>query len=139
VNGPVTSRSRCGRDRVGATVVVRSTGQFGVVASWARYKTEPEATHSGLIADEVAKVMPEIVVRDEQKRLETVQYLALVPLLLRQWQAQQAKIERLEKQNAQLEQQPAVVHRLEVELAALRRLLAARHAALTSPASVNSR
>ena len=82
----------------GATVVVKSNGQLGVVASSARYKqdikplaggsggtaeklarlrpvsyrykTEPEATHYGLIAEEVDKVMPELVVRDGENRPE---------------------------------------------------------------------
>ena len=53
-----------------------------------RYKTEPDATHYGLIAEEVDKVMPELVVRDEKNRPELVQYQELIPLLLQQWKAQ---------------------------------------------------
>jgi hypothetical protein len=102
----------------GATVVVKPTGQLGVVASSARYKTdirdlsdasdrlaqlrpvsyqyktEPGVTHFGLIAEEVDKVMPELVVRDEQSRPETVQYLEIIPLLLKERQAQQAELAR---------------------------------------------
>ena len=90
-------------------MVVSSSGRLGVVASSARYKTdihslgdasdklaqlrpvsyrykaEPEATHYGLIAEEVDKVMPELVVRDGGNRPESVQYLELIPLLLQQW------------------------------------------------------
>jgi hypothetical protein len=119
----------------GATVVVRSTGQLGVVASSARYKqdihplgdasgklaqlrsvsyrykAEPEATHYGLIAEEVDTVMPELVVRDEQNRPESVQYLEIIPLLLQQWKAQQAENGRLheliERQQARLDRQAA--------------------------------
>jgi hypothetical protein len=100
----------------GATVVVGSGGQLGVVLSSARYKqdiapladaadklaqlrpvsfrykSEPQATHYGLIAEEVDKVMPELVVRDEAKRPESVQYAEIIPLLLQQWKAQQAEI-----------------------------------------------
>ena len=114
-----------GTPLAGASVVIQPGGRLGVVASSARYKTdikpmpddvaarlaklrpvtyryktEPDATHYGLIAEEVAKVMPEIVVRDEQSRPETVQYLELVPLLLQQWKAQQAEIARLREENA---------------------------------------
>jgi hypothetical protein len=110
----------------GATVVVRANGQLGVVASSARYKTdirdlpnlsdrltqlrpvsyqykaEPGVTHYGLIAEEVDKVMPELVVRDEQNRPETVQYHELVPLLLKERQAQQAELARQRKMIEQL-------------------------------------
>jgi trimeric autotransporter adhesin len=115
----------------GATVVVRSNGQLGVVASSARYKqdikplggaagdvaeklkqlrpvsfrykTEPQATHYGLIAEEVDKVMPELVVRDDQNQPESVQYLELIPLLLQERREQQARIATLERRLAALE------------------------------------
>jgi hypothetical protein len=110
----------------GATVVVNSAGQLGVVASSARYKmdirdltdassrlaqlrpvsyqykTEPGVTHFGLIAEEVDKVMPELVVRDAQNRPETVQYHELIPLLLKERQIQQTELAR---QRALIEQQ----------------------------------
>jgi hypothetical protein len=129
----------------GATVVVRATGQLGVVASSARYKqdikpldemasrltqlrpvsyrykAEPQATHYGLIAEEVAAAMPELVVRDGQNRPESVQYLELIPLLLQQWKAQQAAIA---SQHELIARQQARLERDETELAALRRTLA---------------
>jgi hypothetical protein len=110
----------------GATVVVRPSGQLGVIASSARYKTEihdladssdrlaqlhpvsyqyktePGVTHFGLIAEEVDRVMPELVVRDEQNRPETVQYHEIIPLLLKERQEQRAELAR---QRAQIEQQ----------------------------------
>jgi hypothetical protein len=119
----------------GATVVVRPSGQLGVVASSARYKTdirdlsdasdklsqlrpvsysyktEPGVTHFGLIAEEVDKVMPELVVRDAQNRPETVQYHELIPLLLQQRNEQQARLDR----------QDEVIARLTAEVAELRR------------------
>jgi hypothetical protein len=59
-----------------------------------QYKTEPGVTHYGLIAEEVDKVMPELVVRDEENRPETVQYHEIVPLLLKERQAQRAELSR---------------------------------------------
>jgi hypothetical protein len=127
----------------GATVVIKSNGRLGVVASSARYKqdikplddmagklaqlrpvsyrykAEPDATHYGLIAEEVDAVMPELVVRDGKNRPESVQYLELIPLLLQQWKAQQAEIERAH----------ALIAQQQTELAALRRTLDTRLAA----------
>jgi hypothetical protein len=122
----------------GATVVVRSDGQLGVVASSARYKrdihplgddapgklaqlrpvsfrykTEPQATHYGLIAEEVDQVMPELVVRDEQNRPESVQYLELIPLLLQDRREQQA---RIDKQAVELTRQRELIERLQARL-----------------------
>lgn len=131
----------------GAHVVVRANGQLGVVVSSARYKqdikalddigandmagklaqlrpvsyrykAEPDAMHYGLIAEEVATAMPELVTRDGKNRPESVQYVELVPLLLQQWKAQQVEIARQRKINA----------RQEADLAALRRTLATRFA-----------
>jgi len=171
-------------------VVVNSSGQLGVVTSSARYKkdikplagasagmterlaqlrpvsfrykSEPEATHYGLIAEEVAKVMPELVVRDRENRPDSVQYIEIVPLLLHQWKAerelnaqQEAEIARqrklIERQEARLERedaenarQRAVVaqqqHRLdrqEAELAELRPTLTTRLAALDTEAKAS--
>ena len=138
----------------GATVVIRANGQLGVVKSSARYKqdvkplnasgelteklarlrpvsfrykTEPNPTHYGLIAEEVDKVMPELVVRDEQNRPDSVQYMELVPLLLQQWKAQQAENVRL---HTLIAQQQDRLMRQEAALAELRRTLATRLAAL---------
>jgi hypothetical protein len=128
----------------GATVVVNSAGQLGVVASSARYKqditpltgaseklaqlrpvsyrykAEPDARHYGLIAEEVDKVMPDLVVRDEEGRPESVQYHELIPLLLQERQELRAELAR---QRALIEQQAKA-------LAALSRRLDARVAAL---------
>jgi hypothetical protein len=114
----------------GATVVVKSNGQFGVVASSERYKqditvldrradklsqlrpvsysykAEPGVIHYGLIAEEVEQVMPELVVRDSESRPESIAYQELIPLLLREQQAQREIIaqqhERLERQEMEL-------------------------------------
>jgi hypothetical protein len=139
----------------GASVVVSASGQLGVVASSARYKTnimslgdasdklaqlrpvsyeykaEPGATHYGLIAEEVDKVMPELVVRDEDNRPETVQYQELVPLLLQQWKAQQVENGEQRKliaeQRRLIERQADSLARLQSKVDALSRSrLAAR-------------
>jgi hypothetical protein len=131
----------------GASVVVSSTGQLGVVASSARYKQEIRSlgdaldklatapcllsiqsrawcTHYGLIAEEVDEIMPELVVRDERQQPESVQYQELIPLLLQQVQTQRQLIEQ---QQAQLDRQAAT-------LAELRGLLDKRFATLDGSA-----
>jgi hypothetical protein len=121
----------------GATVVVNSAGQLVVIASSARYKTnieplgdasdklaqlrpvsyeyktEPGTTHYGLVAEEVDKVIPEIVVRDEQGRPESVQYQELIPLLLQQVKLQRALIEQQAKA---AERQAAIIERLQAKV-----------------------
>jgi len=165
----------------GATVVVNSAGQLGVVTSSARYKkdikplagalageklaqlrpvsfrykSEPKATHYGLIAEEVEKVMPELVVRDKQNRPDSVQYIEIVPLLLQQWKAQQAEIaeqgaenarqrkliERQEAENSRqrefVAQQQHRLDRQEAELTELRHTLTTRLAALDASAKAS--
>jgi hypothetical protein len=136
----------------GASVVINSAGQLGVVSSSARYKqdirplgdlserlsqlrpvsfsykTEPDATHYGLIAEEVDKVMPELVVRDEENRPESVQYQELIPLLLQERDEMRAELDR---QRALIEQQSEAI-------AELRHTLDTRLAAIEAPAAVAS-
>ena len=102
----------------GKTVVINSAGQLGVIASSAQvkqdiaplawqesekvhelqpvtfhYKTEPTGPlQYGLIAEEVAKVYPELVTRDEQGVIDGVRYEALTPILLKEVQAQHQQI-----------------------------------------------
>jgi hypothetical protein len=126
----------------GATVVIKSNGRLGVVASSARYKqdirplddmagkltqlrpvsfrykAEPEATHYGLIAEEVDAVMPELVVRDGENRPESVQYQELIPLLLQQWKAQRELIAQQQDENTQ---QRALIEKLAAKVDELSR------------------
>src|SRR6185436_10619034 len=99
---------------VGTPVYITSAGQLGTLASSARYKRDVEnmGTRSrglfqlrpvtfrytqdaqgvrqyGLIAEEVAKVYPELVVYSASGAVETVQYNALIPMLLNELQHQQ--------------------------------------------------
>jgi hypothetical protein len=99
----------------GNAVVVTSTGQLGVAAvSSERFKTaiapmgsntaklqqlrpvtfklksDAKGTRQyGLIAEEVAKVYPELVIRDGSGRIDGVRYDELAPMLLNEVQQQQ--------------------------------------------------
>lgn len=112
----------------GSAVYVTATGRLGVLASSERYKTaiEPMGSNTaklerlrpvtfhlktdpkgalqyGLIAEEVAKVYPELVIRDEKGRIEGVRYDELAPMLLNEVQNQQAKIAEQASRLAELE------------------------------------
>src|SRR6202035_4844350 len=90
-----------------------SSGQLGVVVSSERFKTDiaPMGSYTaklqalrpvkfhlktdphgaiqyGLIAEEVAKVYPELVIRDETGRIDGVRYDELAPMLLNEMQKQ---------------------------------------------------
>jgi hypothetical protein len=63
-------------------------------------KSDPQGNlQYGLIAEEVAKVYPELVIRDETGRIDGVRYDELAPLLLNEVQ-QQLKIAAQEEQDA---------------------------------------
>jgi hypothetical protein len=128
----------------GATVLINANGQLGTVISSERYKEDihdmGRASESlmrlrpvsfrykqtgadggkplsfGLIAEEVAKVYPELVVRDSTGRAESVQYHQLPALLLNE----------LQKQHRTIETQRAEIRVLESRLDALETLIASR-------------
>jgi hypothetical protein len=119
----------------GAQVVVTPSGQLGVLASSERYKTDVRpldsdadrlsqlrpvsfhlksepggAVQYGLIAEEVDKVYPELVIRDLEGRVQGVRYDELAPMLLHEVQRQQqvnaaqaAMIEALQQQIAAIQ------------------------------------
>jgi hypothetical protein len=91
----------------GSAVYVTATGQLGVLASSERYKTDVASMGSssekvrelrpvtfhlktdpkagvqyGLIAEEVAKVYPELVISGDKRQIEGVHYEELTPMLL---------------------------------------------------------
>jgi trimeric autotransporter adhesin len=101
----------------GSAVYVTSSGRLGVLASSERYKTaiapigsdavkleqlrpvsyrlRSDATGTrqyGLIAEEVVKVYPELVIRDANGRIDGVRYNELAPLLLNEVQQQRHRI-----------------------------------------------
>lgn len=104
------------------TVLISSTGQLGTVSSSARVKEnikdmdyastpimdlrpvtfnfisdERKKRHYGLIAEEADRVMPDIVIRDEDGQPETVKYHELPALLLNELQKLSKRVELLEK------------------------------------------
>jgi hypothetical protein len=131
----------------GVPVYVTSTGQLGVLASAERYKTdiaplgadteklsalrpvrfhlktEPAgAIQYGLIAEEVDKVYPELVIRDDGGRIQGVRYDELAPMLLSQAQKQQ---QHAAAQDATIVAQNQRIESLERELAEMHAALAA--------------
>ncbi len=112
----------------GSAVMVDSKGQLGVVVSSERFKTaiapigsdtaklqelrpvkfhlksEPQgAVQYGLIAEEVAKVYPELVVRDQNGHIDGVRYDELSPMLLNEMQQQRAQmIQKIDAQGAEI-------------------------------------
>ena len=121
----------------GSAVYVTSTGQLGVMASSERYKTaitpmgvnttklrelrpvtfhlktDPQGvTHYGLIAEEVAKVYPELVIRDAAGKIDGVRYEELAPMLLNEAQKQQQKTAEQAAEINDLKQQLAELKEL---------------------------
>ncbi len=110
-------------------VVIDSNGQLGTVSSSRRYKFDiadmGDATADvmrlrpvtfrylahgdqaplqyGLIAEEVAKIYPEMVTRNENGQPDAVMYQFLAPMLLNEVQRQRKTIETLEQRLEQLE------------------------------------
>jgi Chaperone of endosialidase len=129
-------------------VLVNSKGQLGVALSSIRYKEDVHSMGSisdrllelrpvtfrykqadedgskpeqfGLIAEEVAKVMPQLVVYDEQGQPETVAYQALAPLLLNALQREHARsVQHVNDLNRQLAAQARQLKMRDAKLAAL--------------------
>ena len=122
----------------GLGVVVDDDGQLGVVGSSERFKTaiapmgsntdklsrlrpvsftlksDAKATRRyGLIAEEVAEVYPELVVRDAKGRIDGIRYDELAPLLLNEAQQQATEIRDLKQE---VEVLKALNQRTQVEL-----------------------
>ena len=80
-------------------------------------KTDPGgALQYGLIAEEVAKVYPELVIRGESGRIDGVRYDEIAPLLLNEVQRQQvtmaAQARKIASLDDQLAAQAAEIHEL---------------------------
>lgn len=134
-----------GTPLTGAQVVVSSSGQLGVIASSERFKTDIQTIASGsdqldrlrpvtfrlvsdpkgalqygLIAEEVAQVYPDLVVRDENGRIDSVRYDELAPLLLRRMQLERRASAKHDRElQRRLEAQETRVGELEQELKSL--------------------
>ena len=106
-----------------APVVVSNTGQLGTLASSERFKKDiaamektseailalrpvtfhyktdaSETPQFGLVAEEVAKVDPALVLPDKQGKPYTVRYEAVNAMLLNEFLKEHRKVEQLEKQ-----------------------------------------
>jgi len=145
-------------------VYIGANGQLGTLSSSARFKKDirdmagysrglldlrPVTFHykepagdgarpleSGLIAEEVAKVYPDLVTYDRDGQLETVQYHKLTPMLLNELQRQQntldAQAEQLNAQTQQIAEVNAQNQALQAALTELKTELQARLGALTA-------
>jgi polyhydroxyalkanoate synthesis regulator phasin len=134
--------------------VNRTTGQVGVIPSSAcfkrdihemgdrshrlmqlrpvtfHYKQDPPGQRQyGLIAEEVAKVYPELVVWGEKGEVESVQYRELIPMLLNELQHQQRALDR---QSSQLSAQARHMTMLEAENENLRAAMVAQNGAMAA-------
>ena len=133
----------------GVGVIVDTDGHLGTVTSSARYKEaikpmkdaseailllqpvtfrykkalDPEAIPQfGLVAEEVTKVAPELVARDEQGKPYTVRYEAVNAMLLNEFLKEHRKAEAQEKKIGELEaalkEQAAQIQRVSAHLQA---------------------
>ena len=90
-------------------------------------KTEPHgALQYGLIAEEVAKVYPELVIRDNEGRIYGVRYDELAPMLLNEIQQQQTKEAARDAEMRDLKQRLAEMHAALLRLQAKDKLVAQR-------------
>ena len=137
----------------GATVVVNTLGQLGVRSSSRRYKEDirsmgdsserllklrpvtfqykqpdekgQKPKQYGLIAEEVAQVMPELVVYNQKGQPEAIAYEALAPLLLNELKREHARADaRAAGLRGQLAAQAQELALMKSQLAELRRLTA---------------
>lgn len=122
-----------GKSVSGNAVMVNSEGQLGVAVSSERFKTDiapmgslsnklqelrPVTFHLkidphgnlqyGLIAEQVAQVLPDLVIRDPSGRIDGVRYDELAPMLLNELQTQEkaiaAQVQRAAVQDAKIDQ-----------------------------------
>lgn len=121
-------------------VVVDSAGQLGTVSSSAKFKKEikpmdnaskvvlalkPVTFHYkndktdtpqfGLIAEEVAKVNPDLIVRDKNGEIYTVRYEAVNAMLLNEFLKEHQKVE---DQDRKLKEQQATIAQLRKDVQA---------------------
>jgi hypothetical protein len=96
-----------------------------------RLKSDPRgAVQYGLIAEEVAKVYPELVIRDQKGRIDGVRYDELAPMLLNEMQkknaAQDEEIRGLKQQVAELNDLKQELHAALLKLRAKDEFVAQR-------------
>jgi uncharacterized coiled-coil protein SlyX len=143
----------------GSAVVVNGSGQLGVAGSSERFKNEikpmdkaseavlalkpvtfrykknidPQGTPQfGLVAEEVEKVNPDLVARDDQGKVYTVRYEAVNAMLLNEFLKQHRKVEQ---QEATITQLKSSVARQETRVAQQQEEIKALTATLKEQAS----
>ena len=90
-------------------------------------RTDPKgALQYGLVAEEVAKVYPELVIRDEKGRIDGVRYDELAPMLLNEMQKEQATVAMQNEKIASFEKQLASVQAALIKLQPKDQLVAQR-------------
>ena len=124
-------------------VVIDSAGQLGTMSSSRRFKKEIKPMDSaseailalkpvtfhfksdntntpqfGLIAEEVAEVNPDLVVRDEKGEIYTVRYDHVNAMLLNEFLKEHRKVQ---EQNRKLENQDIKIHQQELAIAQLKK------------------
>jgi hypothetical protein len=133
----------------GIPVIVNANGKLGTTASSARFKDQikpmdkaSEAIHAlkpvtfrykqefdpdgipqfGLVAEDVEKVNPDLVARDDQGKVYTVRYEAVNAMLLNEFLKEHRKNEEQQKQinvlTAQLKEQAAQIQKVTARLEA---------------------
>ena len=78
-----------------------SEALFGLKPVTFRYKKEIDPaglSQFGLVAEEVEKVNPDLVVRDKEGKAHSVRYEAVNAMLLNEFLKEHRKVEQLEKQ-----------------------------------------
>ena len=131
-------------------VFINSNGQLGTVQSSARYKQDikpmdkaseailalkpvtfcykneidPEATPQfGLVAEDVEKVNPDLVVRDDQGKPFTVRYEAVNAMLLNEFLKEHCKVQELEATVAeQKKEMQVLIRRVEDQAAEIQKI-----------------
>jgi Chaperone of endosialidase len=119
-----------GTQVTGSAVYITAGGQLGVLASSERFKTQiapmgvasgnlqklrpvtfqlktdPESVRQfGLIAEEVDKIYPELVIRDGEGKIQGVRYEELAPMLLNELQNQSRVLQQQARELRELKQQ----------------------------------
>jgi len=86
-----------------APIGTRSEGVLALRPVSFAYRNDAErVTHYGLIAEEVARVYPELVARTATGDVQAVRYLELIPMLLNELQRQQQVLQRQDEALAEV-------------------------------------
>jgi hypothetical protein len=113
--GTMPSSARYKRDI--QTMGTRSQGLLQLRPVTFRYKEDVQGERQyGLIAEEVAKVYPELVTHGADGEVESVRYHALIPMLLNEIQRQQQELAGQAWQLAELQAQHARLQAVVVQL-----------------------